>query len=372
MSTSTTTNLAKVETGVGSTIDYAERLRNLSPEERQELKALTVKFNCNDLTSVNDYAQALNDEISKTGDATLKSLTRHNTDNEIIDLMDELLIELNQIDLNALEPSRLKQILSKIPIIKGFVTTANNLLIKYEKTTKEKVDEITKKFATAQTVAKTDNTTLQHMKDSSILYIDQLRKLILAAELEYQEYNQKYNEMLSHAEDYDAHELSNMYDFIDALDKKITYLKTSEGVLGAQIIQIAAQQKNNNNISQKAADIVNNSIPVWKNQLAMAHTLESQRKSMEAINKFEKGFNDMLEKTSAIEKQVSIDVARASESTSVNIETFRKMTQNIIDMINDVNKIHQEGAAQREAFEKEMAEQAQKLHDAIAVPGSAN
>ena len=370
MNTSTTelSTVSPVDQQVGKVIDYKARLATLTDEEKSQLKQLTKGFNPQDLTTVNGYAQQLNDEISKTGDSMLASLNRHNTDGEIIALMDELLIELNQIDLNALEPSKLKQILSRLPIIKGFVTSANTLLIKYEKDTKEKVNEITKKFVTAQTVAKNDNTALQHMKDKSILYIQELRKLILAAEYEYEELNAKYQDMLAHSEDYDAHELSNLYDFIDALDKKITYMKTSEGVLGAQIIQIAAQQKNNNNISQKAADIVNNSIPIWKNQLAMAHTLESQRKSMEAIDTFEKGFNTMLEKTSAVQKQVSIDVARASETTSVNIETFRKTTQNIIDMINEVNKIHQEGAAQREAFEREMQEQNQKLHDAIASP----
>ena len=60
----------------------------------------------------------------------------------------------------------------------------------------------------------------------------------------------------------------------------------------------------------------------------------------------------MLQKNSETLKQGSIDIARESERAIVDVETLQKTNQNLIETLDTVIKIHEEGRVKRLEAEK--------------------
>ena len=244
-----------------------------------------------------------------------------------------------------------------------FVDVTETLILKYEKDSKEKVDMITQKFETTQTLAQANNTTLQGMIENTQNYINRMDKLLMAATLKMQEIDAEINR-LQVDPNADMNRLRNLYDFKHLLDKKITSLQGNRGVMMAGVIQLKGQQMNNLSIMETANDIVTNNIPTLKHNLVAAQLLEQQAQSVEAINKFKEGYNQIMVKTSEKQKQVSIQVAKNSENGILDIAAFNEQTNNIIEMIETVNRINAEGEVNRAKFREQILEQTKRIEAA--------
>jgi uncharacterized protein YaaN involved in tellurite resistance len=53
-------------------------------------------------------------------------------------------------------------------------------------------------------------------------------------------------------------------------------------------------------------------------------------------------------------KQNSIDVAKENEKTVVSLDTLQRTTASLIDTLNEVKKIHEEGAQSRRVLDTEL------------------
>lgn len=116
-------------------------------------------------------------------------------------------------------------------------------------------------------------------------------------------------------------------------------------------IQLAPQIRLLQNADQEvvdrlASDIIN-TIPLWRNQMVLALGIEHTRKALDAQSAVNEMTNELLRKNAETLKMGAIDAAKASESGIVDIETLRKCNDDIISSINEVVKIHEEGSRKR-------------------------
>ena len=349
----------------GNVIDYTRAVAQLSQDEKDELRTLTASLDPENLPSIYDWKEAsdLNHVIGTNADKILSTMGRNSAASDIVALLDELSLELHTIKFDEQNPSTFKVWVSKLPVIGKFVDVTETLILKYEKDSKEKVDMITQKFETTQTLAQANNTTLQGMIENTQNYINRMDKLLMAATLKMQEIDAEINR-LQVDPNADMNRLRNLYDFKHLLDKKITSLQGNRGVMMAGVIQLKGQQMNNLSIMETANDIVTNNIPTLKHNLVAAQLLEQQAQSVEAINKFKEGYNQIMVKTSEKQKQVSIQVAKNSENGILDIAAFNEQTNNIIEMIETVNRINAEGEVNRAKFREQILEQTKRIEAA--------
>ena len=356
----------------GNVIDYTRAVAQLSTDEKEELRTLTASLDPNNLPSIYDWKEAsdLNHVIGSNADKILSTMGRNSAASDIVALLDELSLELHTIKFDEQNPGMFRKFASKLPIIGKFVDVTETLILKYEKDSKEKVDMITQKFETTQTLAQANNTTLQGMIENTQNYINRMDKLLMAATLKMQEVEAEIN-ALQIDPNADMTYLRNLYDFKHLLDKKITSLQGNRGVMMAGVIQLKGQQMNNLSIMETANDIVTNNIPTLKHNLVAAQLLEQQAQSVEAINKFKEGYNQIMVKTSEKQKQVSIEVAKNSENGILDIEAFNQQTNNIIEMIEQVNQIQANGEAARAKFREQILEQTKRIEAAATADPTA-
>lgn len=354
-------------TGGVTTFDYSLKMSLLTPEEKTKYLEIAKKIDTNDVNSVLRYGNEISSTIAQNGDSLLTAVKGSNS-SEVIELTNNLLSELNLIDIDEFTEANkpVKKFLAKMPIIRRFVKSYEQLKIKYDSVS-ENVNKISRKIGATRLVAIRDNSMLETMFDNNRDCIEQLRELIIAAKLKIEEIDKEVEIMAADALNYDQIQIKDMQDFRNMLSKRVADMQTSEYILFNNLLQIRAIQSNNTAIADKADIITNHTIPVWKNQLAIAVVMNNQKSSIEAQKKLSDATNQILQKNAQNLKQNSIEVARSSEESVVKLETLQKITTELVETLTEVRRIHDEGKKNRDNLEKQLADFGKSIEKTIMI-----
>ncbi len=327
-------------------------LSKITPEDEQKLSEISKTIDPKDVNSILNYGVEVQSSMEKYSNAFLTSVRTYNS-GEVGGLITDLLSELNYIDVDELEQSGFKQILSKIPFLKRIVVDTEKLFQKYD-TVVNNIDKITNKIKVGRVNSIKDNSSLQTMFDSNVSYIKQMEELIISGQLKYNELSEKLAQMDANPADYQDYEIADLRDFVNRLDKRMADLKVVRFIMMQSLAQIRVVQNNNTSIAEKAQSIISTTIPVWKNQLTIAVALNRQKQHVEIQKKISDTTNTILQKNAELLKQNSIDVARENEKTVVSIDTLKRTTQSLIETLTEVKRIHDEGNQNRKALNTEL------------------
>lgn len=325
----------------------------LSAEEKQKYAKLNKSLVVTDINSISNYGSDLQNTMGKYSTDFLTAV-RANQSGEIGGLINDLLNELGYIDVDELkEPSLVKKLIRKIPILKNLVTSVDKILNKYDSIAKN-VDDIARKITTTRLASLRDNNALQVMFDNNVIYGKQIEDLIVAGKLKLEEVNKTLAHMMENQDQYEPHQIQDVQEFAHNLERRLTDMLTLRYVVKQSLPQIRTVQYNNIAIADKAQSIIATTIPVWKNQLSIAVALNNQKERIEAHRRITDTTNTILRKNAEMLHQNSVDVARENERSVVDIETLRDTTRELIDTIKEVKQIHEEAAAKRKAAEEEI------------------
>ena len=350
----------QVESLTQSQYNYDQRIAAMSTDDKSRYLAMTEKLDRHDMTTVTSYGRELSTVISKNGDNLLNSVRGDNS-NVVVQLTNELLGQLNLIDIDEINTNtKWKRFWRNFPIIGKMMTSVETIMTKYD-TIKDNVMKIGDKIEEARTVALRDNSTLNIIFDANVSYIEQIRELILAAKLRESAVMEELEDMKAHANEYEIYEVNDTQNFLSQIQKKIVDMETTEYVLTQNLLQIRATQRNNIAIADKSDNIVNNVLPLWKNQLSISVIMNNQKNSIDAQQRIADTTNKILRENAKALKMNSINVARASEESVIKLDTLKDTTQELIETINEVKNIHDKGAAERKEYESHLRDFARQL-----------
>ena len=350
----------QVESLTQSQYNYDQRIAAMSTDDKSRYLAMTEKLDRHDMTTVTSYGRELSTVISKNGDNLLNSVRGDNS-NAVVQLTNELLGQLNLIDIDEINTNtKWKRFWRNFPIIGKMMTSVETIMTKYD-TIKDNVMKIGDKIEEARTVALRDNSTLNIIFDANVSYIEQIRELILAAKLRESAVMEELENMKAHANEYEIYEVNDTQNFLSQIQKKIVDMETTEYVLTQNLLQIRATQQNNIAIADKSDNIVNNVLPLWKNQLSISVIMNNQKNSIDAQQRIADTTNKILRENAKALKMNSINVARASEESVIKLDTLKDTTQELIETINEVKNIHDKGAAERKEYESHLRDFARQL-----------
>jgi uncharacterized protein YaaN involved in tellurite resistance len=324
----------------------------ITPEDQKKYQEISKSLEPSDVNSILNYGIEAQNSMEKYSNDFLSSVRTYNS-GEVGGLINELLTELNYIDVSELEQSGFKSFISKIPFLKNLVVDVKKLFQKYDVVVNN-IDKITNKVKAGRLNSIKDNSSLQTMFDSNVGYIHQMEDLIISGQLKYDELSIKLAEMEGRPGDYQDYEIADLRDFTSRLDKRLADMKIVRFIMIQSLAQIRVVQNNNTSIAEKAQSIVSTTIPVWKNQLTIAVALQRQKANVEMQKKISDTTNTILQKNAEMLKQNSIDVARENEKTVVSLDTLKRTTQSLIETLNEVKKIHEDGAQSRRVLDGEL------------------
>ena len=307
-----------------------------------------------DLTSIASYGSDLQRAMDTYSSDFLKQSFDSNNSIESAQLISNLLGELHEVNIDDLEaPSALKRFLRKIPGLRRLVVSVEQIKAKYD-TIEKNIDGIVQKLETARQIAIRDNNNLQKQFENNVDYVEQLGELIIAGKIKSQELDKLIEDMKTNSEEYDDYQISDVEEYKNSLDKRLTDLTMLRYAFKQSLTQIRIIQRTNimnaNNTEQQIAM----TIPLWKNQLSLAVALYDQKQTLEISSKVADTTNEIFKKNAEMMKTQAIEVAKQNQRTVIDIETLRKTTSDLLTTVEGVQKAQLEGAQKRAAAEQEL------------------
>ena len=152
----------------------------------------------------------------------------------------------------------------------------------------------------------------------------------------------------------DAQKVKDLTLMINRFEKKIHDLKLSRIISLQTAPQVRLIQGNDQALVEKIQSSILNTIPLWKNQVVISVGLFRQKQALDLQKEVSATTNELLQKNAEMLKEGTIDVAKESEKGIVEIETLKKVNDNLITTIEETLRIQKEGKTKRKAAEVEL------------------
>ena len=152
----------------------------------------------------------------------------------------------------------------------------------------------------------------------------------------------------------DAQEVNDMKAMIDRFEKKIHDLELTKAISLQMAPQIRLIQSNDSIMAEKIQSTLVNTIPLWKSQMVLALGMNRSVEAAKAQQAVTDVTNELLRKNAAVLHQSTIETARASEKSIVDINTLTETNQLLIQTLDEVLQIQAEGKEKRKVAEAEL------------------
>ncbi|MDX5438260.1 MAG: toxic anion resistance protein [Pontibacter sp.] len=282
--------------------------------------------------------------------------------------INELLAQINMIKID--DPEEKRGFFSRLPFANKVKDRAKRIASQYNSVLENVDDVVIKLEKTRQSILK-DTTSLEVMFNQAVEYIHEIRAVIAAGRMKIEELENdtipKLQEEVekSNNDELAVQRLSDVVSFKEKLEKKIHDFTLSHTIATQSMPQIRMIQTANDVLAQKIQNSIVTVIPVWRQQVAIALGLEKQRKALEIQKKITDTTNEMLRKNSELLKKNVVITAQENERGIVDVETLKKVNRDMIETLDQVIKISEEGSRKREEAVKELAAVQEELNEKI-------
>ena len=324
--------------------------------EEQNAKAMTIAKTIDekDLNTIINFGAETQQQVSDFANQMIANVKNKDT-GSIGDSLNELLINLNELKPNALVAKDSNIFLRIFGNIRKSIQLAQ---MRFQEVG-EQVDKISIKLATDKDGLLHDNAALEELYKRNKSFFDELNVYIGAGEMKIEELQQKLiPEAMQKAQDsgdqMDVQVVNDLHQFLDRLEKRNHDLKLTRQMTIQQAPQIRLIQNTNQTLAEKIQSSITTTIPLWKNQIAIAMTLLRQKDAVTAQRQVSETTNQLIQKNSEMLKISTIETARENERGIIDLETLQKTQQNLIETLEETLQIQQEGRMRRKAAEVEL------------------
>lgn len=333
----------------------------LSPEEREKAKVLAQQIPVGNYEAIITYGANAQSELSKFSTQMLDHVQGKDI-GPVGDVLKDLMGKLSEIDPDDLSDKK-KSGLSRL--FNKATRSVQEMMTKYQKLSTQ-IDRIGVQLEHSKRGLLEDVRMLDNLYDQNKTYFQALNIYIAAAEIKQDELaNEIIPEMRKKAEQSNDQmafqEVNDMAQFLDRLEKRLYDLQLSRQITIQSAPQIRMIQQTNQTLAEKIQSSIMTSIPLWKNQIAIALTLNRQMKAVESQKLVTKTTNDLLLKNSEMLKINSIETAKENERGIIEIDTLKKTQENLIQTIEETLIIQADGRAKRKAAEIEIGRMEDEL-----------
>lgn len=324
----------------------------LSPGEQQMVNEFAKKIDITNSQMVLQYGAASQKKLSDFSDNALSRVKTKDM-GETGELITDLITELKGFDATEKEDRGFFG-----NLFRKTQYNIESMKTRYEKADVN-VERIKAQLEDHQVVLMKDITMLDKMYQLNLVYFKELTMYILAGKKKLEEVrNGELKEANAKAQrtqlPEDAQAARDLADMCDRFEKKLYDLQLTRNISIQMGPQIRLIQANDTMMAEKIQTTIVNTIPLWKNQMVLALGMAHSQQAMEAERAVTDATNELLRKNAAALKQGTIDIAKESERGVVDIETLKQTNQELINTLDELNKIRADGKAKRTAAEQEL------------------
>lgn len=332
----------------------------LTPEEQQIVREFAAKIDVENTAQIMQYGAGTQKKMADFSDAALTNVRAQD------------LGEVGELIVNV------------VGELKGFDTEEDKGFFGFFKKQANKLEMMKNRYDKAEvSVTKISDALQQHqvrlMKDSAMLdqmyeqnlaYFKELTMYILAGKQKLEEVRTGKLQQLEDtahrtglAEDVQA--AKDLADKCQRFEKKIYDLELTRAISLQTAPQIRMIQNNDNVMVEKIQTTLVNTIPLWKNQMVITLGIAHASEAAAAQRQVNDVTNALLQANAKRLHTASVETAKEGERGIVDIETLKKTNAELIQTLDDVVKIQENGRTQRLAAEAEMAKMENELKNKL-------
>ena len=323
----------------------------LSEADRRAIEEFAQKIDLNNTDHVLLYGSDAQKKIADFSDSALATV-RTNDTGEVGEMLVKLVNEIKGFGDSAEKPKGLGGLFWNAK------KAVSDMQTKYDKV-EVNVDAIASSLEGYQVQLLKDISLFNHLYDMNTEYFKELTMYILAGEKRLAEVRRTTLEELKaraaqSGDAMDAQRANDMAANCDRFEKKLHDLKLTRQVALQMAPQIRLLQNNDSLLVERIQSTLSNTLPLWKSQIVIALGLHRSQEALKAQTAVTDMTNELLRKNAEALKTGTIETAREAERGILDLNTLVETNQSLIDTINEVMKIQDEGRAQRVEAEKQL------------------
>jgi len=330
-------------------VEYLNQI-NLTAEEMQTVDEFSGKIDLNDSAIILQYGAACQKKIAEFSDNALAGVRTKDL-GATSDMIADLVSELKGFNVDDNEKGF-------FGIFKKAGNQLTRLKTRYTKA-ENNIDMISGKLEDHQNQLLKDIIMLDKMYEMNLAYFKELTMYIMAGKKKLEaERATTLPQLKEKAQQSglanDAQAANDYAAMCDRFEKKLHDLELTRTISVQMAPQIRLIQNNDAVMSEKIQSTLNNTIPLWKNQMVLALGLAHSKEALETQRAVTDMTNDLLRKNADMLKQGTVEIAQETERGIVDIETITYTNQQLISTLDEVLRIQDEGRAKRRAAEAEL------------------
>lgn len=321
----------------------------LTPEEQKMVDDFAKQIDITNTQMVLCYGAGSQKKIADFSESALNNV-RTKDMGEIGQMLTEVVSELK-----SFEEEEEKGFLG---IFKKSSNKLGNLKAKYDKA-EVNINKIVKVLENHQMTLLKDVAMLDKMYELNLNYFKELSMYILAGKQKLEQArSEELPKLLNKAEQSglpeDTQAAKDYAAMCERFEKKVYDLELTRAISMQMAPQIRLIQGNDTAMSEKIQSTLVNTIPLWKSQMVIAIGVDHSSEAARAQREVTDMTNELLKKNAETLKMATTMTARESERGIVDIETLTVTNQTLINTLDEVMRIQEEGRAKRKSAEEEL------------------
>ena len=323
----------------------------LTEEEKQMVEEFSKKIDISQTNAILAYGSSAQSKVAEFSETALNNVRTKDLD-DVGTTLSQLVGELKSFDIDEKEDGFFAKLFkkgsNKIVEVKARYDSAN-----------ANVDKIVKILEGHQITLMKDINVLDQLYEKNLTNYKELTMYILAGYKHLEKVKaEDLPAALKKAEETglpeDAQAANDLSESINRFEKKLYDLDLTRMVSIQMAPQIRLVQNNDTLMTEKIQSTLVNTIPLWKSQMLIALGIAHSQEAVKAQNEVTEYTNKMLQENAENLKQATIATAKESERGIVDIETLTETNRKLIETLEEVKKIQEEGREKRAAAQIEL------------------
>ncbi len=334
----------------------------LTKEEQSKVLDYISQINIKDTGLVLSYGAGAQKKIADFSESALKNVKTKDL-GEIGELLSSVVGELKNFDP---APAEQKGFLG---FFKKSEKKLDDIKAKYDKA-EGNIERVVKAMEGHQITLLKDAAMLDKMYETNLAYFKELSLYIIAGKEKLKTAREEeLPKLLKRAEESglpeDTQAARDYSSMVDRFEKKIYDLELTRNISMQMAPQIRLIQNNDTTMSEKIQSTLVNTIPLWKSQMVIAIGLNHASEAAKAQAEVTNMTNELLKKNADALKLATVETAKESERGIVDIETLTQTNKTLIDTLDEVMKIQEEGRTKRREAEAELTRIEGEMRDKL-------
>ncbi len=325
------------------------QIENLSPEKQKQVKSFAKQIDLHNSEVITRYGEVAQQKLETFANEALRGVAGHDV-GEIGELLSEMSVSIK--DFNDESDNKL------LNFFRSMTRKAEILRVKYDGVV-ETLERVKKQLIGQRTTLLVDIKKLDEMYDQNLEYYEELTLYILAGEQRLEEIrNGELQDLQRKAaetgDQRDAFLYSDLRDHCESFEKQLHDLKLTRAVCLQTAPQIRLVQKTDDELARKIQSSINNTIPIWKQKIAIALAIQHNEEAADMQRNITDLTSRMMEENAKRLHTSMVAAAKESERGIIDIEAIKNSNAETLQMIDDVLAIQEEGRRRRAEAEIEL------------------